>query len=135
MPLPNFYKNRILKHPWHHAEVGGSPRLKLWPVIFKRLSADAGAQFVKNRTEPMGRNRGGRTPMLRVDSLHGYVFTCSHAYMRTRLHACASRVVGVQSVPLALNPWKPVKTAQPKKPVKTTTCWLNLSDLFQRFLA
>ena len=50
MPPPSFYKNRIFKDSWHQAEVGGSPRLKLLPLIFKRPLADAAAQFfIKNR--------------------------------------------------------------------------------------
>ena len=46
VPTPSFYKNRIFKDSWHQAEVGGSPRLKLLPLIFKRPSADAAAQFL-----------------------------------------------------------------------------------------
>ena len=33
--------------PSHQAEVGGSPRLKLLPLIFKSSSADAAAQFLQ----------------------------------------------------------------------------------------
>ena len=46
MPPPNFYKNRICKHPCYQAEVGGSPRLTLLSLIFKGPSVDAAAQFV-----------------------------------------------------------------------------------------
>ena len=33
--------------PSHQAEVGGSPRLKLLPLVFKSSSADAAAQFLQ----------------------------------------------------------------------------------------
>ena len=38
MPPPNFYKDRIFKDSWHQAEVGGSPRLKLLPLIAAQFS-------------------------------------------------------------------------------------------------
>ena len=40
------YKNLSFKESWNQAEVGGLPRLRLWPVIFKRPSADAAAQLL-----------------------------------------------------------------------------------------
>ena len=46
MPPPNFYRNRICKHLCYQAEVGGSPRLTLLPLIFKGSSFDAAAQFL-----------------------------------------------------------------------------------------
>ena len=49
MPPPNFYKNRTCKNSCYQAEVGGSPRLTLLPLIFKRPSIDAAAHFFKNR--------------------------------------------------------------------------------------
>ena len=46
MPLANFYKYRIFKYSCYQAEVGGSPRLTLLPLIFKGASVDAAAQFL-----------------------------------------------------------------------------------------
>ena len=38
--------HRIFNDSWHEAEVGGSPRLELLPVIFKKPSAETAAQSI-----------------------------------------------------------------------------------------
>ena len=48
MPPPIFYKNRICKDSCYQAEVGGSPQLKLLPLILKRPSIDAAPNSYKN---------------------------------------------------------------------------------------
>ena len=51
MPPTNFYNNQICKDSWHQAEVGGSPQLKLLPLIFKRPSADVAAHSLLDSLE------------------------------------------------------------------------------------